>query len=80
MRKITGHLTPEILDHYKQHKNIAKADAFPVKTYRELTEIIAKLSYLNKDHLLFLEAKKQIIKIVMTYQPFIPLYTEKITC
>jgi hypothetical protein len=57
MRKITGHLTPEIIEFYKV-KNVAKANAFPVKTYRELTEIIAKLSYLNKDHLLFFRGQK----------------------
>lgn len=58
MRKINGHLTPEIIEYYKGIKSIAKADAFPVQTYRELTEIIAKLSYLNKDHLLFFRGQK----------------------
>ncbi|MEJ5092850.1 FRG domain-containing protein [Sphingobacterium faecium] len=77
MRKITGHLTPEILDHYKQHKNIAKADAFPVKTYRELTEIIAKLSYLNKDHLLFFRGQKADYKNSNDLSTFYPtIYRE----
>jgi hypothetical protein len=32
---------------------VAKDEAIPVPTYRRLMELVAQLSYLNMDHLLF---------------------------
>jgi uncharacterized protein YutE (UPF0331/DUF86 family) len=52
MRRIEGQITKEILQFIGQ-KKLDKADAFPVSTYRQLVEHVAKLAYLNKDHLLF---------------------------
>lgn len=53
MRAISEiHHTSEI-EQYLSGQTFEKADAFPVPTYRYLIEQIAKLSYLNKDHLLF---------------------------
>ncbi len=52
MRSITGHLTPE-LEQHGDGKPPAKCDAFPVTSFRQLVEHVARLSYLNKDHLLF---------------------------
>lgn len=52
MRAITGHLTNEIND-YISGQPVAKADAYPVPSFRELMEHVARLSYLNKDYLLF---------------------------
>ena len=52
MRAITGQVTREIQDHLGEAQ-IDRADAFPVSTYRKLVEQVAKLSYFNKDYLLF---------------------------
>lgn len=52
MRKIQGRITLEISNHLNGSK-MAYAPPYLVKTYRELVEQIAKLSFFNKDHLLF---------------------------
>ena len=52
MRNITGALTPELEAHAKDEP-VARVDAYPVATFRELVEHVAHLSYRNKDHLLF---------------------------
>lgn len=52
MREIVGSLTPEI-ENFIGEQPIGLSDAYPVSTYKELIENIAKLAYLNKDHLLF---------------------------
>jgi hypothetical protein len=52
MRAITGQVTREIQD-YLGETQIDRADAFPISTYRKLVEQVAKLSYFNKDYLLF---------------------------
>lgn len=52
MRKISGQLTRELKTVYG-NKDIRHVDAFPVKTFRELMEHVARLSYVNKDHLIF---------------------------
>jgi hypothetical protein len=52
MRSIEGNLTEEIKRAIGSERVVA-ANAFSVKTYRELVEHVAKLAYLNKDHLLF---------------------------
>lgn len=53
MRVIQPELTDELLKHFGDPTNVAKGNAFPVKTFRELVEQTAKLSFKNKDHLLF---------------------------
>ena len=52
MRTIVGQLTPE-LETVVGTLPIAKADPLPVATFRELMQQVARLSYANKDHLLF---------------------------
>jgi len=52
MREITSNLTPELMRHIGSNP-LDKSDAFPVDTYQKLVAHIAKLAYLNKDHLLF---------------------------
>lgn len=52
MRKISGQLTSDLKAVYGD-EDIRKVDAYPVKTFRELMGHVARLSYLNKDHLLF---------------------------
>ena len=52
MRSITSNLSNNLYNHV-QSETVARADAYPIKTFRELVEVIAELSYLNKDNLLF---------------------------
>jgi hypothetical protein len=50
--KITPAITREIERHIGTD-DVPHADAFPVQTYRELMQHVARLAYLNKDNLLF---------------------------
>jgi len=52
MRSITGTLTKE-LNNKLTNPQVAKAEAFSVSSYSKLMDRIARLSYLNKDYLLF---------------------------
>ncbi len=52
MRSIEGSLTEE-LERHVGGRSVDKSRPFKVKSYRELMGHIAKLSFLNKDHLLF---------------------------
>ena len=52
MRIIEGSI-PDDLKVFIGEESIAKADAYEVRTYRELMAHMAKLAFLNKDHLLF---------------------------
>lgn len=53
MRTIIPEFTSELAAHFGEPKHIANASPFRVKTFRELVEHTAKLSFTNKDHLLF---------------------------
>ena len=52
MRQIFGQLTKELYDH-TTIKTVGIDDGYPVKTFRALVEQVAKLSFSNKDYLLF---------------------------
>lgn len=52
MRVIEGTLTDE-LKSFIGSNSVDKAQAYPIRTYRELITQVAQLAYLNKDHLLF---------------------------
>ncbi len=52
MRQIYGKLTAELYKHTNP-KEVGKDNGYPISTYKELVEQVAKLSYLKKDHLLF---------------------------
>lgn len=52
MRSITGKLTKELFS-VTNSKSIAKDIPLRINSFAELIEQVAKLSYLNKDHLLF---------------------------
>jgi len=52
LRTIEGTVSEDIKA-FLGEQSIAKADAFEVRTYRELMSHVAKLAFLNKDHLLF---------------------------
>lgn len=51
MREIIGHLTTDLEKHCNGTPP-SKAEAFPIKDYKELVHHIARLSCLNKDYLL----------------------------
>lgn len=53
MRSITPELTKELYEFIPDVKKIKASSAIEVSTFRELVEHIAKLSYVNKDHMLF---------------------------
>jgi hypothetical protein len=52
MREITPTLTPE-LERLVGRRSVAQSPAYPVQTFRDLMQHAARLSYLNKDHLIF---------------------------
>lgn len=52
MRSIVGQLTTELAA-IVGDQSVAKAPALPVASFRELMQHVARLSYTNKDHLLF---------------------------
>lgn len=76
MRSITPHLTSEFYNNGITAKNVASNNAYDVSTYSELRRIIAKLSYANKDYILFFRGQKTIIKIKLANRLFIHQYTE----
>jgi hypothetical protein len=53
MRHIEQPKLTETLKEVINPKNVAGSDAYKVDTFRELVEHVAKLAYLNKDHMLF---------------------------
>ena len=53
MRQISGTILTRELKQHTSIKDVASDSGYFVKTYRELVEQVAKLSYLNKDYLLF---------------------------
>jgi uncharacterized protein YutE (UPF0331/DUF86 family) len=53
MRKITPELTSELYKHFTDPNKVASGKPFKVSTFRELVEHTARLSYRNKDHMLF---------------------------
>jgi len=52
MREITPNLTKE-LQNFVKNNSVASNDAYPIKSFNELVEQTAKLSFLNKVFLLF---------------------------
>lgn len=58
MRKITPHLTNDFFNKGITASNVANHDAYDVLTYEELRKLIAKLSYANKDFILFFRGQK----------------------
>lgn len=71
MRKINGKLTAELLK-YTDPKNVGKNNAYPISNFRLLVEQVAKLSYLNKDFLLFFRGQKNDYKNKAGFSSFYP--------
>lgn len=57
MRQIYGQLTAELKNHTTP-KTVGKDPGYRINSFRELVEQVAKLSYLNKDYLLFYRGQK----------------------
>lgn len=57
MRQIFGKLTEELSKHTSK-KNVGKNPGYPIASFRELVEQVAKLAYKNKDYLLFYRGQK----------------------
>lgn len=72
MRKITPELTTELLNHFKDPNRIGAAEPFRVNTFRALVEHTAKLSYTNKDHLLFYRGQRSDYKNKVGASSFYP--------
>jgi hypothetical protein len=53
MRRIQPELTDDLIRHFGDPTKVGSTDPFPVATFRELVEHTAKLSFKNKDHLMF---------------------------
>jgi len=55
MRRITPVLTPELFYYFGNPKQtrVGAAQAFRLQTFRELVEHVARLSFVNKDYMLF---------------------------
>ena len=58
MQPLKPQLTPDLTDHVGS-REVWRAPAFPVSTYRELVEHVAKLSYANRNQLLFFRGQDQ---------------------
>lgn len=71
MRKIYGKLTSELLK-YTTPKTVGIDAGFQLATYRDLVEQIAKLSFLNKDYLLFFRGQKNDYKNKFNSSTFYP--------
>ncbi|SFT51061.1 FRG domain-containing protein [Algoriphagus locisalis] len=71
MRPILGKLTSELYKHTNP-KDVGKDDGFFINTYRDLVEQVAKLAYLNKDHLLFFRGQKSDYKNKADKSTFYP--------
>ena len=65
MRKIYGKLTKELVVHTTP-KTVGNDNGFKVATFRDLVEQIAKLSFLNKDYLVFFRGQKSDYKKLRT--------------
>ncbi len=60
LREITPILTPELERHTKG--DVVKGDAYEIRRYSDLVKHIARLAYLNKDHLLFYRGQGALYK------------------
>lgn len=71
MRQIFGRLTAELTNHTTP-KTVGSDEGFSISTFRHLVEQVAKLSYLNKDYLLFFRGQKSDYKNTYNNSTFYP--------
>jgi hypothetical protein len=80
MTTITPYLTDELKKHVKDANSVAHAEPYLVETYRKLVEHIAKLSYKNKDYLLFYRGQEEDYRNSQGSSTFYPnIYRGKLT-
>lgn len=72
MRQISGTILTKELKDYTTIKDVAKNKGYFVNTFRELVEQVAKLSYLNKDYLLFFRGQSSDYKNKAEKSSFYP--------
>ncbi len=71
MRQIYGKLTAELATHTTP-KTVGIDNGFPVVSFRDLVEQVAKLSFLNKDYLLFFKGQKNDYRNKLNNSTFYP--------
>jgi hypothetical protein len=71
MRQIFGKLTTDLLKHTTP-KTVGFDSGYPIGSFRKLVEEVAKLSYLNKDYLLFFRGQKSDYKNSYKTSTFYP--------
>jgi len=57
MREVTPQLTEALKGHFRD--SVARQDAYPVSSFTDLVKIVAELSYLNRDNLLFFRGQSR---------------------
>lgn len=72
MRQISGARLTEELNKHTSSKEVAKDNGYYIPNYRELVEQVAKLSYLNKDYLLFFRGQANDYKNKVNKSTFYP--------
>ena len=72
MRQISGIIHTKELKEHTSTRDVAKSRGYFVATYRELVEQVAKLSYLNKDYLLFFRGQSSDYKNKANKSSFYP--------
>jgi hypothetical protein len=73
MRSIDINLTDNIFNHVDGNKkHISGYKAYPINTFSKLVEEVAKLSYLNKDYLLFYRGQTKDYTYKDKYSSFFP--------
>ncbi len=58
MQTITPQLTKELASHLGKQL-VSRADPFPIDNYRQLVEHVARLAYVNRNHLLFFRGQNK---------------------
>lgn len=72
MRPISGTILTEELKSHTSTKDVSKNESYFVSTFRVLVEQVAKLSYLNKDYLLFYRGQSSDYKNKVGKSTFYP--------
>lgn len=57
MREVTPQLTETLKRHFRD--SVARQNAYPVSSFSDLVKIVAELSYLNRDNLLFFRGQSR---------------------
>jgi hypothetical protein len=55
-------LTPQLTEDLKKHigtQPVFRAESFPIDNYRQLVEHVARLAYVNRNHLLFFRGQNK---------------------